>query len=589
MGQKYRYSSMDKDSIRTRLLVIFLIGIVSLTVILSVIGYRVFRGTLLLEIGNNRVDVLRQIGERVRQIKNNAYTLSNLYYYDKHLQELLENDSGSEGTSGLVQYMEQLTYQYKSSFHEEGRRFQVVLSLEDGGGYSSEEIPDDYDFMNPKTKIWFKGMSSAQGESVDIASYKKTDGDSCFSVARCMYGSGRGDTPAGYLMINIEESLIHEMYSSLTAGNDNSIYVVDEKGVIISSSNRKLNGFQFFHMKNLDTLFGDKAYTITKMRGEDILFTRYYDRDSRCTILEEIPLEVLMEPIYRVRFIILCIALTVMGMAVLLAGCFADWTAKPIMRLCDFMLQVTEENMEKRCEVQGYTEIKILSAHLNSMLQRMQELMVGIKQKEQQKRKLELGFLQAQINPHFMYNTLFSIKCMVDMEHNGEASRMLASFIQLLQCTLSNPDEYITIQQEFYILQQYVEIQKSRYADSFETVFEYSEKVGDKKIPKLLIQPLLENAIFHGVESKSGDGMIIITAIAKGENLEIVVEDNGLGISEDIIEKIERGEQIGGKTHVGIVNVKERIQLNFGGNYGMRIVSNPDEGTSVTLTLPMLD
>lgn len=253
------------------------------------------------------------------------------------------------------------------------------------------------------------------------------------------------------------------------------------------------------------------------------------------------------------------------------------------------MLQVEEENLNQDCAVAGYTEINILSKGLNTLLGRMRDLLQGIKQKEQQKRKMELGFLQAQINPHFMYNTLFSIKCMVDMEKNGEASKMLASFIQLLRSTLSNPDEFVTVRQEFHVLRQYIEIQKFRYDDGFQVIFECDGAVEEKKIPKLLIQPLLENAIFHGVEFKKGEGLIIITARMQDEAVLITVEDNGVGIAPEILEKINRGEQLGSKTHVGIVNVKERIQLNFGESYGMRIESAQWKGTKIVLTLPALD
>ena len=365
--------------------------------------------------------------------------------------------------------------------------------------------------------------------------------------------------------------------------------MVDEGGNIISSSNRKLNGFEFFHMKNLERLFGSAPYIFTKMQGENILFTHYYDQASGFTVLEEIPLSVLMEPIRQVRLVILTMALLAVGAAAVYACHFVDKTTRPISQLCEFMLQVEGDNLDKECSVRGYTEINILSSRLNAMLYRMRGLMEGIRQKEKQKRGMELSFLQAQINPHFMYNTLFSIKCMVDMGKNEEASGMLVSFIQLLRSTLSNPNEFVMIREEFRVLRQYVEIQKFRYDDGFQVIFECDEGVEEKKIPKLLIQPLLENAIFHGVEFKRGEGLIIITARAYDGGVAVTVEDNGMGIAPEIIEKINRGERMGEKAHVGIVNVKERIQLNFGGNYGMKIESVQWKGTKIILNLPAVD
>lgn len=586
-----RAFGIDKNSMKTRLLFTLLAAGIFLTLVISTTGYKTFENTLISEIGNNRADVLRQIGDRVRQVKYNAYTLSNLYCYDHTLRTLLldmEKENGAGSRQDFERYMERMTTQYKSSFHESSMVFKVVLALEDGGGYSSEPERDGYDFMSPRTKIWYKQMLFARGEGIDIANYKdKMTGKDYFSVARVIEDE-KGE-PAAYLMVNMDETQIRAMYESVTEGNRNTVYIVDSNGNIVSCSNGKLNGFEFFNMKNLDRLFGDSAYTFTKMRGENILFTRYQDADSGFTVLEEIPLAVLMEPIRRVRVAIVMLAVLAIGAAAVYAGHFADRMTRPISQLCDFMLQVEEENLNQDCTVSGYKEINILGKGLNTMLGRMRELLQGIKQKEQQKRKMELSFLQAQINPHFMYNTLFSIKCMVDMEKNEEASKMLVSFIQLLRSTLSNPDEFVTVRQEFHVLQQYIDIQKFRYDDGFQVIFECDEAAEEKKIPKLLIQPLLENAIFHGVEFKKGEGLIIITARLRNEAVMITVEDNGVGIAPEILEKIHEGEQLGSKTHVGIVNVKERIQLNFGESYGMHIESIQWKGTKIVLNLPALD
>lgn len=591
-GDKIRLFRVDKNSMKLRLLLTLFAAGFLLTLIVWGIGFKVFEHTLISEIGRNRADVLRQVGERVRQVRESARTLSNLYYYDSTLHNYLERLE--RGDNGLMpeftEYMDRLTSQYQSSFYDSGRSFEVVLALENGGGYCMNHTPGQGDckYMSPKTKIWYKKMLFAKGNMIDIACYKdKESQTSYFSVARSI--NDEKGNPLAYLMINIDEDQIYQMYQSLTDGSHNVIYVVDGSGTIISSSNRKLNGFEFFNMKNLDLLFGDSSYIFTRMRGEHILFTRYYDQESGFTVLEEIPLSVLIQPISQVRAVTMTIALIAVCAAALYAGHFADKTTRPISRLCEFMLQVEGENLDKECTVRGYTEINILSNRLNAMLRRMRELMEGIKQKEKQKRRMELSFLQAQINPHFMYNTLFSIKCMVDMEKNQEASRMLASFIQLLRSTLSNPDEFVTIHEEFHILRQYVEIQNFRYDDGFKVIFECDGAVENKKIPKLLIQPLLENAIFHGVEFKKKEGLIIITARRSGEDVVVTVEDNGMGIDPELLDKLNRGEQMYEKTHVGIVNVKERIQLNFGGKYDMKIESVQWKGTKIILNFPAID
>lgn len=578
-------------SMKANLLSAFMILGAFLTISLSVVGYRTFEKTLISEIGNNRLDVLSQVGDRVRQVKYNATTLSNLYYYDYTLQEYLRN-LHQEDTSGrrlnMNRYFSRLTHQFKSSFHEDSMKFETVLALENSGGFSSERVSEDYDYMSPQTKVWYKRMLQAKGNIIEIGNIKDRDtGTDYYSVARVMESSD--GEPMGYLMINVEEAQLYAMYEAIIRSNQNTIYIVDEEGTVVSSSNKKLNGFNLFNMNNLDKLFENESYIFTKMRGEDILFARYKEVDSGFTVLEEIPLKALMQPIRKVRSVIFFIAVLAIGIASYYAWNFTRWATRPISQLCDFLLHVEEDNLDQPCRVEGYVEINVLRNRLNRMLERMKELMQSIKQKEQQKRKMELSFLQAQINPHFMYNTLFSIKCMVDMDKNREASRMIASFIQLLRSTLSNPNEFVTIHDEFVMLKQYVEIQKFRYDDGFQVILECDDEVEQNKIPKLLIQPLLENAIFHGVEFKKSEGLIIITARKKAGDVIVTVEDNGMGIAADIIEKINRGERMNEKTHVGILNVKERIQLNFGENYGMKIESRQWEGTKIILTFPAID
>ena len=134
-----------------------------------------------------------------------------------------------------------------------------------------------------------------------------------------------------------------------------------------------------------------------------------------------------------------------------------------------------------------------------------------------------------------------------------------------------------------------MEIQKFRYDDGFQVFFECDEKLEEKKIPKLLIQPLLENAIFHGVEFHKGEGLIIITVREQDSKVVITVEDNGIGMDPELIKKIEAGEAVGEKNHIGLSNVKERIQLNFGEAYGMKIESVLWEGTKISLILPSIE
>ena len=579
---------IDFNSIRMRITIGLLAAGALVVFVTAFSGFVIFEKTLVGEIGTNRSDVLSQIGDRVRQVKNSTYMVSNLYYYDERLRlQMEELAAGGENEEALTSYMDGLTGQYKQSLYSGEMDYDVHLVLDNGWSYHSNR-EEGGRMMNPKNKIWYKDMLVAQGEIVDVANYQegKSSNKSYFCAARAIFQED-GD-PLAYLIISVDERDIYNMYYRVVSGGG-ILYIVDGEGTIVSSSNQKINGFQFLNMRNLNELYHEQDCTITQMRGDDILFTRYADDSSGFTVLEEIQLDALLAPIKRVRLYIIFAALATVAAVAACAYMLAGYFTRPLSRLCDFIQQIDEDRLEEKCQVTGYTEINILSEKVNFLLVKIQMLLEGIRQKEQQKRRMELGFLQAQIRPHFMYNTLFSIKCMVDMNRNREAAEMLGSFIQLLRSMLSNPNEMVTVREEFDTLREYGEILKFRYSSAFDLILECGEDAENKKLPKLLIQPLVENAVFHGMELKKEEGMIIVLARIQEENLVITVEDNGVGIAPEILERINRGENVSEKAQIGVQNVKERIQLNFGVNYGMHIESRQWKGTKITLTLPVLE
>lgn len=555
--------------------------------LISFVYYRIYSKILISEIGTNRVDVIRQVSDRINAIKNNIYTLSNLYYYDQDLRNILEEVS-INNEDEFKAYLELVTEKYKLSLNQYDMNYMAVLLTDEGVGYCSNEVEDDYDFMNPKYKIWFKKVCMAEGDVVDIANYKdRKSTKEYFSVARVIMIN---DLIEAYLMINVNERDIFKMYNSIISPESN-IYVIDENGTIISSNIENLCGFNYFSMKNLDELFKEKNYVISNKNNNKILCTRYYNQSSKITILEEIPLVTLLNPIYKIRDIIMLIVVLAILIESIMVWSFLYKAYEPIKELSHFMKRVKMDNLENDCNVEGYIEINILKQGLNQLLGTIRELLAKVKREEKEKHSMELSFLQAQINPHFMYNTLFSIKCMVDMNENDNASKMISLFIKILRNSLSNPEDLVTIEDEFNGLRQYSELQKFRYANKFDVFFEFDDSCINKRIPKLLIQPLIENAIFHGVELKSEESTIFVIAKIEDRKLIITVEDDGVGIPKEKIIEITNNEitnKHNNSSHIGIRNVDERIRLNFGDEYGLRIESIPNKGTKVILKLPII-
>ena len=554
--------------------------------LLSLGAFHFFQRSFVNEIAGARSDVLRQISERARQFKTNIYTLSNLYYNDGRFLtavEELEQDNGEN----FSRYMDELTEQLQVSFNQVNLDFYVVFLSESGIGYCSIPTSEDYDYMNPKNKIWYRDLYQAGGEIVDVASYRdRILGINAYTAARTVLNS-EGEI-IGYLMINADERQLYQMYAEVISAESN-IYVADGEGKIVSSNRDTIIGFSYFHMKNLDTLFGEEDHIITKISGRDALFTRYYDSESGFTIFEEIPLDVVLQPIERIRVVVAVLALAALAGGIVMAWIFSGRIAAPIRKLCADVRQVEDGDLNQTFTIRSFSEINDLSTGMARMLTRIREVIENVRTQEEERRRLEMRWLQAQINPHFMYNTLFSIKCAVDMGRKDEAGHMLTTFIQLLRGVLSGPDEMMTIRSQMESIRQYVELQRFRYDGAFDVLIECDEQAADCLIPKLLIQPLVENAILHGVNMEDGSGMITVIARRQGDTVAVQVEDNGKGMTQERIREVMNAAEDADSSHLGVRNIHDRIRLHFGEEWGLHIESTPGQGTQITLRFPARD
>ncbi|MGL5086319.1 MAG: sensor histidine kinase, partial [Clostridium sp.] len=245
---------------------------------------------------------------------------------------------------------------------------------------------------------------------------------------------------------------------------------------------------------------------------------------------------------------------------------------------------VMKGDLKTKIVVKSKDEIGELEETFNLMITWLDESIDEIKEKEKQKRVAELSFLQAQINPHFIYNTLTGIRALVSMNKNEDAEEMLYKFTKLLRNILPKANELISLEEEIKIIREYIELQEFRYPNSFRVLIDIEKTIKDVKVPLLILQPLVENAIFYSMESEKNDGVIEIRGYEKENSIYIEIEDNGKGMDrEKIISVFNKKESI---NRVGLINVHERVQLNYGVDYGISIESNEGKGTKVIVRLP---
>lgn len=264
--------------------------------------------------------------------------------------------------------------------------------------------------------------------------------------------------------------------------------------------------------------------------------------------------------------------------------------SSPIMKL-NSSVNKYEEGKEPHIYIGGSEEIRHLGKSIQESYKQNLSLMKRVVWEQNERRKSELDVLQSQINPHFLYNTLDSITWMIEGEKNEEAAFMITQLAKLFRISLSKGHTIISIRDELQHAQSYMNIQKIRYKNKFEVVFDIDPEILDHCVVKLVLQPILENAINYGIREMDGCGIIKICGKKADDRIILSVSDNGMGIPDDeigfLLKDTNRIRKRG--SGVGLVNVNNRIKILFGGQYGLYIESELDEGTTVYINIPAIE
>lgn len=351
------------------------------------------------------------------------------------------------------------------------------------------------------------------------------------------------DESIGMIFISIKASDFQKMYDYFTS-ETNDIVILNQDNEIISSNNPKYMGEE--KEKNLEAAL-KKAETYMEQR---IQGTNFH----------------------------------MIGIAIFF---WIRQQTRPLSKLADKMRLVQEGNMEEFVEVEGTEEIQELSKTYNTMLEKINQHIDERMKIQEEKRKAEIHALQMQINPHYMYNTLASIKWLIWQGDTAKSTKVIDAFISLLRNTISNTDEFVTIEQEVENLKNYVLINQIRYGDAVGVEFYMMEQCKGYKIPKLILQPFVENAFFHAFPAGMS-GEISVFIKEEKQYLRFDIADNGVGMDAEQLYalRMKTNKKSEHFTGIGIENVDDRIKLIYGMDYGINIVSEKDKGTTITIRLP---
>lgn len=290
---------------------------------------------------------------------------------------------------------------------------------------------------------------------------------------------------------------------------------------------------------------------------------------------------------YMIWLVLLLVGIVLIFLDILLLRNFTD----PIYQLMHTMKEFGKGNYQEKAKEAGIGELKSLSEHFNIMADRLQKQMDEIRENEREKQRMEKKLLQSQINPHFLYNTLDSIIWMIQSGEYEGAEQMVSLLAKFFRVSLSKGKDMIPLEKELEHAASYLAIQNIRFKDKFEFCVNADKGLMKYLCPKLSIQPLLENAIYHGMEGMYEDGEIEVNVYEKDNVICIDVADNGLGMTAEKIDYIMNNKVVSSKrgSGIGVRNVNERIKLIYGEEYGISITSELDEGTTATITIPKLE
>ncbi|MWC30972.1 cache domain-containing sensor histidine kinase [Paenibacillus sp. MMS18-CY102] len=403
------------------------------------------------------------------------------------------------------------------------------------------------------------------------------------------------------LLVDINFKKINQLSSRISLGKKGYVYIIDEgAGNIVFHPQQQLIYMGLRNESVEQALTSVASYT-DESDGVKRLNTVKSVQNIGWKVVGVSYLDEIMTTRQEVNRYMVRVVAVVLIMAILISMLLAAMLTRPIRRMGVTMKAVERGDFEVELPVQGPLEVVQLASRFNLMLDKIRQLMKQIVFEQESKRKYELEALQAQINPHFLYNTLNSVVRMVGMSKNEDVITMITSLSKLFRISLSKGKTTILVREELEHARHYLTIQQMRFKRKFAFTIDADEEALDCSTLKLVLQPLIENAIVHGIEYMVDEGLIQIRATVEGGLLVLVVADNGIGMSpqklagildrtdsNDAVRSSEPSLETSAGSGVAVHNVHDRIRLYYGAQYGLSYESEQEEGTTVRVTMPIV-
>lgn len=530
-------------------------------------------------------------------------TNQNIDSYIDYMDNIVTMVSGSRDTQSFLYDKDEETLQVSECRQRLVEQFRTILKSrsdirnigliqKDGNRLFNNGGQQKNAYLDLDTQAWYKNAITSNRSvltSSHVQHVIRGERPWVITVSRGVRNFTGSGNREGVVFIDLNYSAISELCDQNSIGSKGYVFLLDQDGnVVYHPQQQQL--YNELQTENIDLVMNTDKETLMDGSGDNAkIYTISRSEKTGWTVVGCTNVAELLKDSKKARSIYVLVAAILVIVALVLSNLISRNITRPLQQLRDSMARVQEGDFgAAEVEVTSRNEVGSLTRSFNVMTSRIQELMKQNIYEQQQKRKSELKALQSQINPHFLYNTLDSIIWMAEGKKNEEVVVMTASLARLLRQSISNEEEQVPIGQEVEYARSYLTIQKMRYKDKLEFQIQVDAQIMGVPIIKLVLQPLIENAIYHGLKYKEGKGLLIVRGYREGENAVIQIRDNGAGMDEQTLAHIFEKHKVNYRSNgVGVYNVQKRLQLYYGMDYGITYSSRQGEGTTASIVIPM--
>ncbi|SDP03526.1 two-component system, sensor histidine kinase YesM [Paenibacillus sp. yr247] len=578
--------------IRNKIIAVYIPLIIVPLLILGIVSSRIFTGSLIEKMKRNSIDESNLILSQVNSIIQNTESCANILTTD--LNKILSNNPETNDAYGEGQFRGQIESQLAvdllifpdvdSAVFIERRNSNIFTS------YASTSDKDKEVFRSGILEKLQTNETFGVNHWLPMQqrAFLVTDPQTpVLTLGKIVTDINTG-LPFGTLLLNVKESSLSSAYLNMSKGSPNHYFVLDNRGMIISApeAGKLLKPLQDDELNRLLAANGSFSQVVHTDASSNLVTSDAYDK-MNWKLVNVVPMNMLTGDIQKNSWMIAFIGIVCLLFGLVGAGVLSRVIVRPLFRLTKAMRKVKDGDLDSRSDIQTQDEIGLLTSVFNTMISQIQDLLQRVETEQRMKKEYELALIHAQIKPHFLYNTLDLIYVLNDLNRIQEARDTTKALADYYRIALSKGKEIITVGEEIKNAADYLVIQQMRYPDVFDFSIHVPSELLNEEIPKLSLQPLVENAIYHGLKTKGSFGHIDIDGEREGTAIVLRVKDDGIGMSEEKARAIlgfGSGERH--PASFGIFSVHERIRLYFGDQYGVSIQSEPGKGTEVRIMVP---